>query len=146
MSNSIEHAKRELALLRGGDTEPDEMQDRMDAHILKMLEVFAAEGHSGYSAEYATECLVRLLRRLPLTPLTGEDDEWHELSEDMMGEPNMFQNKRCGKVFKKNGQAYNLEGKVFSDDGGETWCTCQDSRVDIEFPYSVPSKPEYIII
>ena len=145
MSNLLERAKRELTLLRGGDTELDEMQDRMDAHILKILEVFADEGHSGFSAEYAIKCLTRLLMFLPLTPLTGEDDEWVEIREKEMGRPSCFQNNRYSAVFKENGEAYNIHGKLFSDNGGESWYSCKESRVPITFPYSVPGKPEYII-
>lgn len=48
-------------------------------------------------------------------------------------------------MFKeKDGTAYNIEGKVFSDDG-EVWYTNGDSRVNITFPYVVPDKPEYVI-
>ena len=75
----------------------------------------------------------------PLSPLTGEDDEW---MEDAFN--GGFQNKRYPAVFKdKDGIAYNIEGKVFTDDG-ETWYTCRDSRVNVTFPYVVPDKPEYV--
>ena len=54
----------------------DEMNDAMCEHILKMVNVFAEEGHSGFSANYAINILQKLLRFEPLSPLTGEDDEW----------------------------------------------------------------------
>ena len=146
MSNPIEYAKRELTLLRGGDTAPDEVLDRIDAHILKMIEVFAAEGHGNTSAKFVIHCLTRLLRFLPLTPLTGEEDEWNERGVDIFsGKPRPLQNKRCFSVFKDDGGAYNIEGKLFSSDD-KTWHINKDSRVYIEFPYSVPDKPEYILI
>jgi hypothetical protein len=63
----------------------------------------------------------------PVSPLTGEDDEWNEI------EPGLFQNKRYSAVFKrKDGTAYNVEGKIFTDDG-EVWFTNKDSRVYITF-------------
>jgi len=75
----------------------------------------------------------------PLTPLTGEDDEWNDI-----GDGGSLQNKRYSAVFKnKDGTAYNIEGKVFTDDG-EVWYRCKDSRVNVTFPYVVPDKPEYV--
>jgi hypothetical protein len=78
----------------------------------------------------------------PLTPLTGEDDEWNEVRTGV------FQNKIYSAVFKdgKDGQAYNVEGKIFSDDEGKTWFTNRNSRVYIDFPYIVPDKPEKVIL
>ena len=48
-------------------------------------------------------------------------------------------------MFKeKDGTAYDIDGKVFSDDG-EVWYTNRNSRVNVTFPYVVPDKPEYVI-
>ena len=62
--------------------------------------------------------------------------------------PGVFQNNRMGTIFKdKNkfdGQAYWLDGKLFSDDGGKTWVTNSDSFVPITFPFIAP-KSEKII-
>lgn len=115
----------------------DEMNDAMCDHILKMVDVFAEEGHSGFSAEYAIGILQKLLRYQPLSPLTGEDDEWMEVGDEV------FQNKRCSHIFKKgkDGQAYDIDGKVFVEPDGVSY-TSRDSRVDIQFPY-VP-KTEYV--
>ena len=122
MSNLTNYAKKEFALLRGVDSEPDAMQSRMERHLLKMIDIFSEEGHSGFSANYAMSCLERLLRFKPLTPLTGEADEWNNVGDDT------YQNKRCYSVFKKgDGKAYFLDGKIFSDDGGETWFINSDS-------------------
>lgn len=114
----------------------DEMNDAMCDHILKMVDVFAEEGHSGFSAAYAISILQKLLRWEPLSPLTGEDDEWNE-------ENGSFQNKRCSRVFKngKDGQAYDIRGKVFVEPDGVSY-TSRNSWVDIDFPY-VP-KTEYV--
>ena len=118
----------------------DEMNNAMCEHILKMVNVFAEEGHSGFSAEYAISILQKLLRFEPLSPLTGEDDEWR-LCEYSEGET--YQNKRLSRVFKegKDGQAYDINGKVFVEPNGASY-TSRDSRVYIEFPY-VPHT-EYV--
>ena len=135
--SAIEYAKRELALV---NTENDEMQNMMDENILEIIEVFSKQGHSGFSANYAINMLNRLLRFKPLKPLTGEDDEWRQVGDDW------FQNIRYSSVFKEGGRAYWSGGRVFSDDGGETYYSNKDSRVDIEFPFHVPEKPEYVIL
>lgn len=116
----------------------DEMNDAMCEHILKMVNVFAEEGHSGFSAEYAISILQKLLRFEPLSPLTGEDDEWNDYSGY-----EHYQNKRLSRVFKegKDGQAYDIRGKVFVEPDGCSY-TSRDSRVYIEFPYT--PKTEYV--
>jgi hypothetical protein len=115
----------------------DEMNEIMSEHILKMIDVFDEEGHSGFSAEYAISALQKLLRWEPLSPLTGEDDEWSECGDGI------YQNKRLSRVFKdgKDGRAYDIRGKVFVEPDGVCY-TSRDSRVYIEFPY-VP-KTEYV--
>lgn len=90
---------------------------------------------SGMSAGYAISLITPLLKQEPVGPLRGTDDEWVEVSDGC------FQNKRCSHVFKKNGKAYDIEGKIFEDDNGCCY-TSRESRVDVEFPY-VP-KHEYI--
>jgi hypothetical protein len=145
MSNLVEWAKAELERIGGKD---DEMQQAMNKDILQIVEVFSEQGHSGFSAGYALNIIKRLLNWKPITPLTGEDDEWCDVPSWDDGE-NSQQNKRCSAVFRKNfdnSTAYYINGKVFSDDGGKSWFTNRDSFVPITFPYVVPEKPERIIV
>ena len=93
----VEYAKRELAMI---EHDEDGMQDMMDNNIIEILERFEEQGHSGFSAGYLIACLERLLRFLPLTPLTGEEDEWNEIGEGK------YQNKRC-RVVKPTTDRYN---------------------------------------
>jgi hypothetical protein len=136
MSNYKNYAIDELTRI-GMYGSGDEMNDMMCDHILKMVDLFAEEGHSGFSAGYAISILQKLLRFEPLSPLTGEDDEWCEVSDGL------FQNKRLSRVFKngKDGQAFDIDGKVFVEPDGHSY-TNRDSRVYIEFPY-IP-KTEYV--
>lgn len=138
MSNMVEFAKNELRLLRSGN-EPDEMQDMMDAHIVGMVEKFADQGHSGFSASYAVGILEKVLRFEPVTPLTGEDDEWTALD---YGDDMAAQNKRCSHVFKrKDGTAYDIEAVIFENADGSRF-TSKGSRRNITFPYR-PTR-EYV--
>lgn len=134
----IEWAKSELARIPHDE---DGVQNAADKDILELLQVFCDQGHSNLSANYVLNIFDRLAHYLPLTALTGEDEEWNEIT------PCYFQNKRCGHIFKDgDGRAYNSEGKIFSYDNGETWVLRKDSRVYIEFPYDVPRYPEKVLV
>lgn len=133
----IEYAKNELARI---DHDDYGLQDLMDDNIIELLKVFSDQGHTGFSANCCLTMFNRLANFKPLTPLTGDDDEWKEVGNGA------YQNKRYPAVFKesKNGHAYNIEAKIFSDDGGDTWFTNHNSWAYIDFPYDVPDKPEKV--
>lgn len=100
--------------------------------VMKMLEQFSDEGHSGASAAMAVSIFSKLARYEPLSPLTGEDDEWDEPYTD----DGTCQNKRCPHVFRRgDGSAYDSTGRVFREPNGVCF-TGSGSRVDIEFPYT----------
>lgn len=128
-----DYAKRELWLTDWCDS-PTALA------LLSVVDVFASEGHSGGSAAIAGPMMAENVRRLlafePLTPLTGEDSEWTQLTEKMMGRPGVEQNKRCSRIFRENGVAYDIEAVVFCDWNGEPSFTGWDSARIIEFPYS----------
>lgn len=139
MSNLVDYAKDELKRIGMIDS-GDPYNDLATKAILDLIELFDSQGHSGFSAPYIINTFNRLAMFKPLSPLTGEDDEWSDV-----GDGGTFQNKRYSAVFKdKDGATYDIDGKVFTDDDGETWYTCKDSRVDVTFPYVVPDKPEYV--
>ncbi len=144
----VQYAESELD--RIGMTDDGDMNGMMRKHLIHMVHEFAEEGHSGFSANYALQCLHKLLKFKPLSPLTGEDDEWTEVSQ-RSGYPH-FQNKRCSSIFKdgKNGEAYDIDGKVFwewckDEDGNpyKSYYTNRESRVPVTFPYTVPDEPIY---
>lgn len=125
MSDLRVHAERELALLGGSN---DTMQQAMVKYILGMVDLFEEAEHSESSAFYAINCLEKILRFEPITPLTGADDEWREVC------PGIEQNIRCGRVFREHGEAYDIDGKVFRDPNGSCY-TNWKSRVPVTFPY-----------
>ena len=151
MSNYIRHAMTEFRAagwIDDRDMYVDEMQQAICEHVLKLLEVFDGEGHSGSSAPYAINVFKTLASFEPLVPLTGEDWEWNDVSE--YGGGTKYQNKRCSRVFKDvDGRTYDIEGKVFwewwiDEDGvkRKSHYTCKESHIDIEFPYT-PTR-EYV--
>ena len=153
MSNYDSHAWREFRAAGWVDENnkfKDEMQEAICTHVLKLLEVFHGEGHSGSSAPYAINLFEKLAKFEPVAPLTGEDWEWHNVSSYSNPDNGpVYQNKRCGHVFKDDTGAYDIDGIVFYDwhtreETGErykSYYTCKESRVPVTFPY-VP-KSEY---
>ncbi len=130
MSNLLKHAKKELEL---SGVDEDIYGDMTSKAVLELVEVFAKQGHSGMSAGYVRSLFNKVANYEPLTPLTGEDEEWEDVSE--YGDKGTFQNKRCSNVFKgADGLAYNVSGVVFEDENGCTY-TSKDSRVNVTFPY-----------
>ncbi|MFL6728089.1 MAG: hypothetical protein ACJ8FS_16480 [Sphingomicrobium sp.] len=121
MNALVAFAKEELALLRGN--EPDEMQDLIDANVIKIVTAFSEGGHSGTTADYTLGIIERLLRFDPLTPITGEDAEWMNVSE-ASGQP-MWQNRRCSHVFKDETKAWDIDAA--------------DPSAPIAFPYRPPN-------
>ena len=104
MSSIVEFAKKELDILVekcGKNEESIRVQKIINEHILNIVKTFSKEKHTEFTAEYTLDCIERLLRFKPLTPLTGEKDEWTEVGEGV------YQNKRCYNVFKeKDGIAH----------------------------------------
>lgn len=128
MSNLIEFADGELDRIT---KDSEGIQDVMNSNVLDIVRIFSEQGHSGFSASYAIAQIRRLLDWKPLTPLTGEEDEW-----------NGRQNTRYSAVFRnEDGTAYNIEGKIFTDNGGQSWYSCRESFVPVTFPYNVPESP-----
>ena len=148
MSSALyEYAKKELERIEKGceDEESLSMQQAIDKNILELINVFSNQHHSGFTATYVIDILQRLLHYKPLTPLTGEDDEWEDVTSYGYDTPT-FQNKRCSAVFKDDKGAYWVEGKIFSSDLGHTWYTNSDSCVPVTFPFNVPDKSEVVVI
>lgn len=155
MSNLTNYAENELR--RAGWFDEDSMYGGMiGPAVVEMIKQFSEEGHSGMSASIAISLFEKLARFQPLTPLTGEDDEWtlvHDNFEafaitepddetreiiDAINEPKrerLWQNKRCSHVFKDENGAYDSQGRVFREPSGACF-TSRDSRVPVTFPYT----------
>ena len=121
MTNSQSHAKRELEILE--ITTPNAIISPFKKEILALCEAFGKSGQSGGSAPYTASAISQAVKNLmmfqTIAPLTGEDDEWFDITEMNDGE-SMFQNNRDGRVFKngKDGRAYFIDAIVFDGDVG----------------------------
>lgn len=97
MSNLVEHARTELALI-GEESETVE-------GYLNVIQAFADMGHSGGSASVAIPTIAALLQFKNLKPLTDDPDEWRNVSDQSGYE--LWQSRR--------------NSEAFSDDGGATY-------------------------
>lgn len=127
MSKLVDYAENELR--RAGLLDKDSSYgERLGKAVLALVKTFAKQGHSGMNAEVVTHLFGIVARYKPLSPLTGDADEWNEVSQGL------FQNRRCSSVFKENGQAYDMDGEVFKESSGATYPR-SGSRVPVTFPY-----------
>jgi hypothetical protein len=135
MMSYIDHAVQEFKL--AGFYDEDSLQDDVVKDVLELLTVLTSQGHSGFSAPHILACFNRLAKFEPLTPLTGEDDEWEYVGE---GEDSLYQNKRDSSVFKDgDGDAYWIDANVFRNQYG--MCYTNSKSVEfITFPWVKPES------
>jgi hypothetical protein len=129
MSNLVDHAKRELKLIGAFDKDKDFYGGMTGKAVMQLVRLFAKQGHSGMSASLVRSLFDKVARYEPISPLTGEDDEWNEIRSGLL------QNKRCSRVFKRDGVAYDSEGIIFREPNGTCYQNI-NSRVNIIFPYT----------
>ena len=80
-SNSIAHAKRELVAIGYDLNDKEEGPNKwIMENLFELLAVFSTQGHSGSSAPHCISMFKKLASFEPLSPLTGEDDEWNDVS------------------------------------------------------------------
>ncbi len=133
MSNLVIFAKQELE--RAGLLDKDsDYNGELGKATLQLVHKFSEQEHSGISASIVTHLVAKLMAYEPITPLTGEDDEWILIGGEIMGQPGVYQNKRCSRVFKEGDRAYDIEGRVFVDKDGST-STNRKSHTTVKFPY-----------
>lgn len=133
MSRLQQHAETELKKAGLLDKDSDYNGALGDA-VMGLIVLLSEQGHSGASANAVIEMFERLSRFQPLSPLTGEDDEWDDVFEGV------HQNKRCPSVFKDDTGTYDIEGRIFRKPSGACYVG-NGSKVYVTFPYM---PPEYV--
>lgn len=108
----IQHAKSELEI--AGMFGPESAYGGMIGEaVMELVELFAKQGHSGMSASLTLALFKKVADYKTLTPITGQDDEWTEVSFD----EGLYQNKRLSSVFKKgkDGKPYYLDAIIWTE-------------------------------
>ena len=132
MSNLLKHAERELKFI--GYDGKDEYNNMAKAAIMELLTTFANQGHSGFSANYIVNLFNKLAKYETLSPLTGNDDEWNDVS-DMSGEM-LFQNNRDSRVFKDATGTYFIEAIIWNESGESSYTNKDSNRYIKSFPFT----------
>jgi len=139
-TNTGKHAKAEMEAL--AKLEPDHVLKGMEEEIVALADAFGRSGQSGGSAPYVAEVLARIVRdacmQEPVIPLTGEDDEWEEVAKE--DGTKIFQNKRCGTLFKHGDQVKFIEAITFITNEGAFGGTVEGIS-SIQLVKSFPFKP-----
>jgi hypothetical protein len=114
MGNLEQHAEFELRRAGLFDADSD-YGGALGPAIMTMIRTFAAEGHSGGSAQVTLAVFERLARFKPLTPLTDDPAEWMDVAGLQGGAPGAaWQNRRQSSCFSTDG------GKTYYDiDAGD---------------------------
>tara|TARA_R110001592_G_scaffold151978_1_gene379125 strand:- start:1693 stop:2313 length:621 start_codon:yes stop_codon:yes gene_type:complete len=122
----VKHLNRELDIMRKTVVEDDSLiiEPYVDAiHVL--CESFSKENHSGGAASMAAGVIASTIKAILgfqiLSPLTGEEDEWNDITEMNDGNK-LWQNNRDSAVFKDiDGKCYYVNSIVWK--GNEPWDT-----------------------
>lgn len=134
MSALVAHAIRELDRAGIGDEDAD-YDGMLKKAVLEIVEIFSSQGHTGHSAAVTVAMVEKLLRFEPLSPLTGDADEWVEI-DPAISVNIAAQNIRCSRVFRRHdGTSFDVEGRVFRERNGTTYLDAR-SAVDVTFPYT----------
>lgn len=116
MSTLLQHTKSELRAAGLFDDDSD-YDGAVGVSVTSLMETYVAYGHSGGSGQKTLEVFGRLANHLPLTPLTGDDDEWMT-PEGAGGQIEI--NKRCSQIFRDREMAWDI----------------RKGRTPITFPYT----------
>jgi len=100
-----DHAKTELGLAGLFDKDSD-YDGMIGKAVMELVDTFASQGHSGFSAQWVLEVFNEVAQFKPLTPITSNSDEWEDVARYGDGSP-LWQNKRAPMYF--------------SEDGGKNW-------------------------
>lgn len=115
MSSLVDHAKYELELAGMFDKDSD-YDGMLGNAVLELVKVFAKQGHSGFSAGRTLALFDAVANFKNLTPIGTTDDEWMDVAEMTADGKGMWQNKR--------------RGTTFSRDGGKTWYDIDDPKLN----------------
>jgi hypothetical protein len=136
--NLVSYAETELRLAGLYDDGADYGKGNLANAVMRLVKINCLEGHSGLSHRIAMSLFERVANYRPLTPLTGNDDEWMETFVDATS----LQNKRYSSIFKeiKTGKTYRIDAKAFKHQNGGTY-TSRESFGPVSFPWSwTPTK------
>lgn len=152
MTNTYNHAQRELDILVKSNTDPDNKPiiEEFIPEILELCKKFGNSGQSGGSAPYVANAISSAIKKLllfnPICPITGLDEEW---TEDSFDNDDTYQNNRLSSVFKKgkDGKAYFLDAIVWQgEEEYDTFTGTINGITSRQYIKSFPFEPKTFYI
>lgn len=120
------------------------VQKKVTKAILELHDVFAKQHHDNFSASYVMDLFYKLVHFTPLSPLTGEDDEWKPVD----GMDNTEYNTRftgISRTNKDNSTAIWHDGILFCEPNGDNWFSSKESMLKVSFPFSDFARKLYVL-
>jgi len=109
MSNLTKFAESELTRAGFFDKDSD-YGGMLGEAVMKMVKVFADEGHSGFSAGMAISLFKTVASFEPLTPLTGDDDEWMKSRKALFRTSDArMSSRKAGKPTISTGASFEIQ-------------------------------------
>ena len=138
-----EYAEQELTELFDGES-TDPMNRAMMADIMELVETFAKQGHSGFSANYCINLFNKLARYEPLTEILNNESEWMNCAFLDKDSGHLFQNKKCFALFKegKDGKPYYLDAIVWKESDGMCFTGTVEGISSRQQVKSFPFRPK----
>ena len=107
----VTHAKQEMELAGLYDKGAD-YDGMIPEAVMEIVEVFAKQGHSGYSASIVRSILSKVLAYDTLTPVNSDPQYWMKVSDEHAHTKACWQSTR--------------DPSYFSEDGGKTFYWLDD--------------------
>lgn len=120
----VEHVQRELKLAGFLDENSDDY--RIGKSVIEIIDFFSKKEYSYDLAIKIGDLFKKLIVYECISPLTGKDDEWIEISNKF------FQNKRIDNVFKDKNNVYYCDAII--------WCPYNKKYSFIGIVENVSSK------
>lgn len=108
----IAHARHEMEFLGLFDEDSD-YGGMIAKTVMELMELFASQGHSGYSAGLVASLWYTLAQWKTLYPITNEPSEWNEVTDAMYTKEQIANGDRIWQSKRSP--------SIFSKDGGKTW-------------------------
>ena len=119
-------AEIELEILSKSHTDPENRPIVVEfiPEILALCEKFGNSGQSGFSTPYVASALTKTIEKLclkePISPITGIDEEWNNISDS---NEILFQNKRCSGLFKHSDNSVKyIDSIIKKTQNGQCYC------------------------
>jgi len=114
MSNLANHARYELQAAGLFDADSN-YGGMIGEAVMALVEVFAEQGHSGFSASMTLDIFNTVASFKPLTPIGASPDEWSEVGTDV------WQNRRRSTTFSRDGGTtwYDIDNESLNN--GDVW-------------------------